>query len=98
MAQLERYFQKELVESIQERFPGCVILRNDPRTNPQGIPDLTVLYKTRWCCLECKRGKTASRRPNQEYYISILNDMSYATFVYPENVKEVLDGMARAFE
>ena len=98
MAQLERDFQKELIKSIRKRFPGCVVLRNDPKTNPQGIPDLTVLYKTRWCCLECKRGEQASKRPNQDYYISTFNDMSYATFVYPENVKEVLDEMARTFE
>lgn len=97
MSQLERDFQRNLVETIKSRFPGCVVLRNDPRTNPQGIPDLTVLYKSKWCCLECKRSNTASRRPNQDYYISMLNTMSYANFVYPENVEEVLNDMEYTF-
>nr|DAH12812.1 MAG TPA: Nuclease [Caudoviricetes sp.] len=93
----EQEFQKNLVNEIKNRFPGCMVLRNDPRTNPQGIPDLTVLYRDRWCCLECKRKASASKRPNQEYYITKLNKMSYATFIYPENVKEVLDDMERSF-
>lgn len=97
MAQDERYFQRNLVEMIKSRFPGCVVLRNDPRTNPQGIPDLTILYNSKWCCLECKKCRSASRRPNQEFYISKLNDMSYASFVYPENVEEVLDDMEHTF-
>ena len=88
----ESSFQHDLIKRIHERLPGCLVLKNDP-TYLQGIPDLLVLYKTRWAALECKRGKNEHRQPNQEYYVSMLNDMSYSSFVYPENREEVLNAM-----
>lgn len=64
----------------------------------QGIPDLTILYKDKWAALECKKSMKASHRPNQEFYISEMNKMSYAAFICPENRKEILDDLQQALE
>ena len=77
-------------------FPGCVVLKNDPNYK-QGIPDLLILYKNHWAALECKKSSSASVRPNQSYYIDILQEMSFAKFICPENKKEVLNDLKRAF-
>lgn len=74
-----------------------MVLKNDPNYI-QGVPDLLVLCNDRWAALECKRSKNAPHRPNQEYYISKMNDMSFAAFVYPENREDILDELQRAFE
>lgn len=93
----ENEFQKELIDDIKSLFPGCYVLKNDP-DYIQGIPDLLILYKNRWAALECKRTKKSSHRPNQDYYVEQLNKMSYSSFVYPENKKEVLYELQRALE
>jgi len=93
----ENKFQSQLISEIKNRLPGCYVLKNDANYI-QGFPDLLILYKDHWAALECKRSETASRRPNQEFYVSSLNDMSYASFVYPENREVVLDELQRALE
>ena len=46
--------------------------------------------------LEVKRCENAPHRPNQDYYVDMLDEMSYAAFVYPENERKVLDDLQRA--
>ncbi len=77
-------------------FPGCFILKNDT-DYLQGIPDLLVLYNTRWAMLEVKREADAPEEPNQDYYIDVLNGMSFAAFIFPENEEEVLNELQHAF-
>lgn len=93
---LERNFQADLIKEIKERFPGCVVMKNDP-DYIQGIPDLTILYRDKWALLECKKSSKAKHQPNQDYYVQKLNDMSYAAFVSPENKEEILNGLQQAF-
>lgn len=94
---LESKFQSRLIREIEERLPGCVVLKNDP-TYIQGIPDLIILYKNTWAALEVKKSASAAHRPNQEYYVEMLNDMSFSAFVFPENKEEVLDAMEQALQ
>lgn len=89
MGKLERDFQRELIADLKRMFKGCIILKNDP-TYIQGIPDLIILYGKRWASLEVKKSRTASHRPNQEYYVELMDDMSFSRFIYPENKEEVL--------
>lgn len=96
MAKLESKFQKELIDEIKRMYPGCIALKNDAGYI-QGFPDWTILYKDKWVALEIKRDKGANRQPNQEYYISKLDDMSYAAFVYPENKDKVLQELSIIF-
>lgn len=86
---LERVFQAQLIRQIKKEMPDAVVLKTDPNYI-QGFPDLLILRGKRWAALEVKREEHAPRRPNQEFYISKLNRMSFARFVYPENKEEVL--------
>lgn len=86
---LERDFQAKLIKELKQIFKGCIIMKNDS-SYIQGIPDLIILYNDRWAALEVKKSETASHRPNQEYYVDLMDSMSFAAFIYPENREEVL--------
>ena len=95
-SKLESKYQSELIKKLQILFPGCIIIKNNPNYI-QGIPDLIILYKQHWAALEVKRSAKASHRPNQDYYIGKMSDMSFASFIFPENEKEVLDEVQKTF-
>lgn len=92
----ESDFQKNVIDDIKSRFPNSIVLKNDPNYI-QGIPDLLILNDGKWAALECKRNKNSKHQPNQDYYIGMLNEMSYASFIYPENKEEVLDELQQSF-
>lgn len=93
---LENKFKTKLITEIKEMLPGCMILHLDPN-EIQGIPDLLILYKDRWAVLEGKKSEHASHRPNQDYYVNLMNKMSFAEFIYPENKNEVLSELCDFF-
>ena len=97
ISKLERDFQSKLIKEIKKMFSGCIVLKNDS-SYIQGIPDLLILYKNKWATLELKRSASAKRQPNQEYYVGLMNDMSFSRFIYPENKEEVLNELRKAFE
>jgi hypothetical protein len=94
---LESEYKPKLIATLEKRFPGIIILKNDSSLR-QGIPDLVLLYRDTWAMLEVKRSSKASKRPNQEYYIAMAQDMSFAAFISPENEREVLDALQQSFE
>ena len=94
---LERNFQRDLIREIKDRFVGCLVLKLDA-SYIQGIPDLLILYGNRWAALEVKRSQHASRRPNQNYYVKLMNKMSFAKFISPENKERILNEMERSFK
>lgn len=93
----ESKFQRNLIKEIKDRFPGCVVMKNDSGYI-QGIPDLTVLYENHWATLEVKDDESASHRPNQDYYVDQMNKMSFSAFIFPENKEEILNDMERSFK
>jgi hypothetical protein len=93
---LESVYQAQLIKELYRRFPDCIVLKNDT-DYLQGIPDLTILYRGTWAALEVKARENAPQRPNQEYYVSMLKNMSYSSFIYPENEKAVLDELEAVF-
>lgn len=93
---LERDFQSNLIKELKKLFEGCIVMKTDANYI-QGFPDLLILFKEKWALLECKREKNAAHQPNQDYYIDILNKMSFARIIYPENKEEVLNGLQQAF-
>jgi len=91
----ESRFQAALIKDIRDLFPGCIILKNDPNYL-QGFLDLIILFENHWAALEVKKSEDAPCQPNQEYYVDLANDMSYASFVYPENKERVLYELQQA--
>ena len=93
-SKLESGFQDRLITEIKEMFPGCMVFKMD---QIQGIPDLLILYGKRWASLENKKSATAKRQPNQEYYVDLMNKMSFSRFICPENKEEALGELRKAF-
>lgn len=93
----ESVFQRRLIKKLQRMFPGCVILKNDPQYM-QGIPDLSIFYGDRWAMLEVKASRRAKVQANQPYYIELMNQMSFAAFIYPENEEVVLRDLQQALQ
>ena len=94
---LESAFQREVIDELKTLFPGCVVLKNDAGYI-QGFPDLTVLYKSKWAVLECKKSRYASHQPNQDWYVNKLKEMSYANFIYPENKEQIFYELQQTFK
>ena len=92
----ESKFQAELIQDLKDLFPGCMVLKNDANYI-QGIPDLLILYRNNWAALECKRSLYEPYQPNQEYYLEVMDDMSFASMICPENREAVLYELQRAF-
>lgn len=93
-ARLESGFQDRMRTTLKSMFPGCVVIKLD---QIQGIPDLLILFGGKWAALECKRSEDAPRRPNQEYYVDLMNMMSFSRFIYPENRDDVLNELSLFF-
>jgi hypothetical protein len=93
----EAQYQSKVIRKLKRMFPGCILLKNDS-SYLQGVPDWTLLYGPCWAMLEIKASLSARRQPNQQYYITKLQEMSFAAFVCPENEGDVLDELQAAFE
>ncbi len=93
---LESEFQHNLKKELKELLPGCMILKLDPN-DTQGIPDLLILYENKWATLENKKSAKAKHRPNQDYYVEKMDNMSFSRFIYPENKEEVVEKLTSFF-
>lgn len=94
---LESRYQQHVISELERIFPGCLVLKND-ESYIQGIPDLLILWRTRWAALEVKKSADEAYQPNQEYYIDLMNSMSYAATIHPDNEMQVLNDLQFAFE
>lgn len=92
----ENSFQSQLIKDLRELFPDAIVLKNDPNYL-QGFPDILILYKNKWAALEVKKSKQSFKQANQEYYVDILDSMSFASFIYPENKEQILNELQQAF-
>ena len=92
---LESKFKTKLITELKELFPGCVVTHI---TDIQGFPDLLILYGNKWAALEGKQTATSHKQPNQDYFVGLLNKMSFSRFICPANKKEVLDDLQRTFK
>lgn len=94
---LESAFQSTLIKDLKKKYPGCIILKNDPRYI-QGIPDLLFLYGDKWAALECKQSSKAKHQPNQDYWVDKMNNMSFAKFINPDNKEAVINEMEQSLK
>jgi hypothetical protein len=96
----ENEYKQALIKRIIIRLGGpqfCRVVINDPNLpGQQGIPDLTVYYKDRWALLEVKASEKSKTRPNQEWWLEKWSQITFTSFIYPENEEEVLDALQRA--
>jgi hypothetical protein len=88
MSVRESRYQAHVIARLRAEFPGCFILKNDS-AYLQGIPDLLILFNEHWAMLEVKASARSRTQPNQEYYVDLLDEMSFAAFIFPENEEEV---------
>lgn len=96
MSKLESSFQAKLIKELKTLFDGCIVTKLDAG-HIQGIPDLLVLYKDKWATLECKKFAKAKKQPNQEYYVGLMNKMSFSRFISPENKEDCLNELKKFF-
>lgn len=95
---LERDFQSKLIKEIKDVLGdmNVIVMKNDPNYI-QGIPDLVILGYDRWAALEVKKSAKEPHRPNQDWYVERMDDMSFARFIFPENKAEVMDELHKFF-
>ena len=96
MSKLERDFQANLIKELKMIFKGCIVMKTDP-TYIQGLPDLLILFNDKCAALEVKRSSKAHKQPNQEYYVKLMNKMSFSRFVCPENKETIIDELRQVF-
>jgi hypothetical protein len=94
---LESTYQARLIKKLERLLPGCLVLKNDSGYR-QGIPDLLILFQDRWAFLEVKASEDAPYQPNQEYYLDLGRELSFAACIYPTNEREVLRELQCSFE
>ncbi len=93
----EPEYQSKLINKLKERFPGCIVQKEDSGYI-QGIPDLLILYNNKWATLEVKIDEKANHQPNQDYYVDKMNGMSFSRFIFPENEEHVLNELTLFFD
>ena len=93
-SRLESGFQDRLRDELKDLFPGCMLFKME---QIQGIPDLLILWNDKWATLECKRFTKAKKQPNQDYYVEMMDKMSFSRFICPENKEDVLRELQQAF-
>lgn len=91
---LESIFKRKLIKQIEHDYPGAIVLKIHANYM-QGIPDNIILFEKKWAIFEAKADEDSSHRLNQDYYINILNNMSLASFVYPQNKEKFLYELQR---
>ena len=94
---LESDFEADFMERLDQAMPEPGFWIKGNSAMRQGVPDRMYLNGGHWAALEFKKDKTAEAQPNQPYYVEKLGEMSYASFVYPENADEVISEIRKAF-
>jgi hypothetical protein len=93
----ESQYQAKVIQKLKVMFPGCLVLKNDPQYL-QGVPDVLILYYGTWGALEIKLALNGEIQPNQRHYVELMDQMSFAAFICPENEEMVLHELQRALE
>jgi hypothetical protein len=94
---LESEFKKQAKERIIERFPYLDLDFINTKPFNRSMPDTFVIGPWTWAALEFKRSELAAQQANQDYHIERLNRKGYASFVFPENLEEVLNDLETVF-
>jgi hypothetical protein len=96
----ESTYQAGLIKRIYKRFPGCIVQKLDTGYQ-QGIPDLAIFFSHGfWASLEVKveEPMASDMEPNQEYFVELMDSMSFSRFIYPQNEEAVLNELQAEYE
>ncbi len=93
---LESKFKTDLIKEIERLFPGAIVLKTNAN-QIQGMSDNIILFRNKWAAFDAKKDEDSPHQPNQDYYIGLLNEMSYAAFVHPKNKEDFLYDLQQTF-
>ncbi|PEY46387.1 hypothetical protein CN359_31000, partial [Bacillus thuringiensis] len=68
-SKLEKDYQASLLRRLRKAYRSRILATKTDPGSVQGVPDLIVICDSKYALLEVKRSATASKRPNQDYYI-----------------------------
>lgn len=91
----ENKYQQYLIKRLRETYPDAFVFPMDGSTY-QGWPDILILFDNTYAVLEAKVDANSHHQPNQDYYISLLGEAVYASFIWPDIEEEVLYGLQQA--
>lgn len=96
---LEAKYQRYLVKLFPTIFENCRVVINDPGLpGQQGIPDLTIFIGDWWGLLEVKASEKSKLRPNQQWWIDKWSQVTFCSFIYPDNEEEVIRAIQSALD
>lgn len=90
----EANFQSDMIDEILDAFPEAIVIKNDA-SYLLGIPDITILYRSRWAFIECKKETRSRRQPLQDDYVGYAQTWSFGAFACKENWKTVREELFR---
>lgn len=96
-SKLEKDYQASLLRRLRKAYRSRILATKTDPGSVQGVPDLIVICDSKYALLEVKRSATASKRPNQDYYIEKFGQHSFTSFIYPENETDVIYEMCDFF-
>jgi hypothetical protein len=96
---LEGPYKTKLTETIYSIFGSRVLVVRLDAGLLQGAPDMLLLFEGGfWAALEAKTNARAKKQPNQPYYIDLMDQLSFAAFIFPENEEAVLNELEQKYE
>lgn len=95
----EAIFKKQFINDfkgeMQQLGIDCEVYQN--KSQRRSTLDTIFLGPGCWAMLEFKEDEKSPHQPNQDYYVEKLNNMCYATFVYPQNANKVMEDLIGLF-
>lgn len=95
-AQFKSKFKDDFKEYMLEKHNLEVVIL-PMKQGIRSTPDDILLCGDKWALLEWKRHKDADKQANQDYWVDHYNEMSYASFIFPDNAKEVWRDLEELF-
>lgn len=96
----EKQFRDKQLRPILNTFDECWYFVKEAKSL-RGIPDVIGVYKGKFFALEVKKNKSeAAKKTGRiclQKYITILIQKAggFASFIYPENLEEVIDKLKK---
>lgn len=87
---LESEVQKQFIDWVYNAFPEAIVMKNDA-SYLLGVPDLTIIVRSRWAFIETKKCSNSHKQPLQEDYIQYADTWAFGAFVDKDNAYRVFN-------